>query len=294
MENSIEIPNYRVLIPNCTFGKKGEMVPHPLFEKYSPTTEIIQLTKYSIATKEEVIDLVQKSMRNFNPEVSNEEYSRKNRSIPFSMFIKELPPEEIKKIAEGDKKAMSHLDSHYSNGIYQPGKTYIQIMSGRIMDEVLDSLNEDILKRGDVAYAGIINSLGTNETYIRLRLDEKDALPDKLEIEYLLDRGVKDCDVFGMNGKFKEYQDFANQMRMIWNVLSSPEKIRMIRDDSKLSLETEAVDVIKGTARCFLEKKMMEGSVGGLAGVLDNILGSHSHKIEKRSRKRNDGHCSLN
>ncbi len=280
MTNTIEIPTYEALIPNSTYGRKTEPVRNPVSEEMAPATQILQLSRYVIPCEDEIINLIQSAARDFTTRSTAWENQTSQEEIPLTEFIKMIPLDEVKRISEGSKDALSHLRSHCTKGTYQTGRTYLQFNNGVIPNEVLDPLKEIIRENGAIHYREIVSRIGINEWYLSVRLNNKDGFPNKLELEYLLDRGVRDCDVFRVNGDYGNYQTAANQLRSLYDILNSPTNIRKITDYSDYFLKSKAATTIKEVATCLIARNAISNLAGSLMGM----------PTEPRTRGINFGH----
>ena len=90
-------------------------------------------------------------------------------------------------------------------------------------------------------------------------------------MEYLLDRGVRESDVFSTRGDFGKYKTLANQVRLFYNALNSPEIIEKIKDRSYQFLEHGAVSTVRRTAKFIAERNKIsrpEKEIGQALGAL--------------------------
>lgn len=293
---NIEIPTYRIFVPNSTFAKEAKPFRHPIFKTDVPATQIMQITRYSIPTENEVIDLIQTVARDFNSFSTTEKYSEERGEIPISEFMRMLPEDERDRIAKGEKDALFHLREHYSQGTYQSGQTYIQITNGVVPNEILDSAIGFFDEKGATAYKCLIDKMRIKNWNLRMRLKGKDVLPNKLEMEYLLDRGVRNCDVFRINGNYGDYQNAAEQIRLLYNVLNSPQEVRKIEDGSEMFLKTRAANTIEEVVLCFSGRKTISGLFEGLGEIISPTMEGQSGSEQEQEPRVNFpyGDYSLN
>ena len=258
----IELPTYKVILPNEVFGKRAKPLNHPATGEL-PATLVTKLTKFKTPTQDEVIELIKT-------------VARKGGS-----FSEILPPSLIKRIAKGDEEALQHLKSHYPDSNLIPGKVYVETRNGIVPNMVLDSARDLFKEVGSKIYERAIEKTGAQEWNLRIKLQNNGAFPDSLELEYLLSRGVKDSDVFSAQGDFNEYETIANQIRLLYKALYSPEIITQMKDSSYQFLEQRAASTIKETARCIASKKF----IGSLGEVLEKIIGGIKEDEKDKSRK---------
>lgn len=269
MGKSIQIPGYKVLIPNSTWSKKTEPITRPGTEEKFPATRIMNLMRYTIPTEDKVIDLIQQAARDFN---SNPDKYNISGEVSLLEYMKRLPSCEIERIAEGAENSIEHLKEHYPDKNYQSGRVYLQVSNGDMADEVLKKAEGLIKKVGSTIYPYLIIRAGVNDWYLTIRLNEKETLPDRLEMDYLIDRGVKNCDVFRIMGNYGDYQNAANQVRLLYNSLFSSDIVRKINDQSDHFLRSKAALTINETAKC-ISRGMMSPSLGGLVESLKQGIG---------------------
>jgi|SRR3989344_2059199 len=286
----INLPPYKTILPNEVFGRKAEPLVDIMVGEV-PTTLVARLTRFKIPTEDEIIDLIVKYARETDIHSLGNEGSEDD--LAKTHFMRLLPVPEIIDIAKKDKDSLQHLRRHYSKSDLWSGRSYIGVLSGTVPNRVLDAAKE-LLEKDSEVYEKAIRQAGACEWNLTVRLEENGALPNSLELEYLLNRGVRESDVFSAHGDFKNYQTVANQVRLIYGALNSPKIITGITDRSYQFLEESAEKTIKETAQCIASKDVM----GGLAGIIGQILGSmgveEQEEQREPQRKSRGGDCSLN
>jgi hypothetical protein len=283
----IELPSYRIIVSNEVFGKKAEPLNHPLMGDV-PATQIARLTRFRIPTKEEVIDFIRTSAKGIDAYSLGKD--KPSDSDPKTVyFLKSLPASEVKDISRGNQDSLKHLGNHYPESNLQEGRIYLGSFNGIVPNLVLDSARELMKQEGTEVYDRAIERTGSKEWNLRIRLLANGAFPDKLELEYLLDRGVRDSDVFSAQGDFGDYQTVVNQIRVFYNVLQSPEIIAQIGDTSYHFLEQRAASTVRETAECIAARN----SIGGLAGMLGQFFGDLKNQADQPKPKKPSGDCGF-
>ena len=264
MSNSIQIPTYKTLIPNSTYSRRAGSICFQTIEDEIQATKILQLVRYTAPSEDEVVNLIQSVARNGHTSSSPEK-------LQLEEFLKMLPLDKIEGIQYGLKETLTHLKGHCPKGDYQIGKTYLQVDNGTIPNQILEHASDVIKEKGEMAYRGVVAHLGIEQWDIRIRLDGKDSLPKSLELEYLLDRGVKDCDVFKIKGDYGNYQNAVNQIRLLSNVLNSPADVRKIADKSDMFLISKAAITLKDTAKCLFAGNAIKSFTEGLKEAIESL-----------------------
>ncbi len=260
----IKLPGYRTIVPNEIYGKSAGFLCHPEKGKV-PTTKTITFSKFRAPTQDEVIDFIRiiaKGIDLFS--LKKDEPSKKDPEIIY--FLKSLPQLLVKDISKGDKNGLNFLRNHYPVHELQDGRVYLNALNIVVPNPALDYAKKLVSKEGTIDYYSAIMKNSVREWYLRIRLLEDGKFPDSSELEYLIDRGVKNSDVFSAMGDFKDYQNIANQIRLFNNVFGSTELISQILDTSSRSLEIIASSTVKETAEYIREMskriKQFLGEIG--------------------------------
>ena len=275
----IELPTYRAIVPNEVFGRRAKPLKRPLVGGKAKATQIATISKSRIPEREEAIDLVRRSAKGIDL-VALGKSKPTEEEIKETYFLRLLPVPEIKGIAEGDKEIIEHLKKHYKDGKLQNGRDYILFANGIVPDEFLDSVPERLRKEGVGVYNYLIDKAGREEWYLKIRLLENGAFPDILELDYLLDRGVKDSDVFSVAGNFGDYQNVTNQIRLLYRALNSLEFMSQVKDTSFQVLGNMASSMMQETVKCILGRDLITGVMGGLEGMIKQAVEEFSEKQE--------------
>jgi hypothetical protein len=239
MTGSIEIPGYETLIPNSTWGRRAKPIIN-----CSETTQILQLARYTIPTKEEILRFIQYNAEQYTSlgEGGNAD------EIPLLSFLEQLPFTEILRINGNQKGIMGRLGSHYPRNEFQEGRAYLQFSSGIMPDNVLEEYRGPIEERGALIYSILLDQEGFQSGHFNIRLNGKNTLPGQLEIEALLENGG-DLDVLTIGGVYDSIQTVKDWIEFLYSVLDRREKITMVNDNSQDFLETRAAVLLSRTAR---------------------------------------------
>lgn len=261
---NIILPTYRSIVENEIFGRKATPMQHPEDGKIA-MTQILMLTRSRIPTKDEVINYIEKT--------ANSDHS--------SYLLKFLPASEIQQIAKGDKERIEHLKNHYVHIDLQEGRSYLRLFNGIIPNKKLNSAKRSLKEKHD-EYANAIVG-GTEKNWIlRIRLLDDGKLPDKLELEYLLARGVRDSDVLSAKGDFGCYQNIANQVMLLRDTFDSSEAVAQIKDISDILLNQQVTLALMETSKCLATRDV----INGLDGLMKEISKElKEKKSEDRTKK---------
>jgi len=258
MENSIEIPGYKVLVPNNTWGRKTRPVSHPIFGGKYPATEVLQIIRYTNPSNQEIISLIKARAKEYNPLSFLEEELRKAKEkeyIGISNFFEMLPEKEIGDIAKENKKTIKHLEEHILEDDCPAGTTYLTIISGRVPNEVLDIREKErhlVIAR----YISLITQLGNDVWQTKIRLNDKDKLPKESEISQLINETVYSPNTLFIKGDKKSYDIVSDAIKSLYPILSN--QLIKIQDDYNVILATKAVVAIRETAKCLEMKKSLK------------------------------------
>ncbi len=284
---NIELPTYRTILPNCVYGKKAEPLYHRNGGRVS-ATEVAKLSRYKIPLRDRVIDFIRTSAENIEPCFLGKGEPLRTDSETVS-FLKFLPKQYVKDLIKGDKNILEHLKVHYPKSNLQEARHYIEVFNGVVPNEFLDEVRKLRDRERSIAYERAIERVGVGEWNLKVRLLENSSFPDRLELEYLLNKGVRDCDIFSVCGDCEDYKDVANKLRLLYNILNSPELISQIEDSSCQFLEQRADSTVRGTVECITTKKISEGLmgiVGGLIGSLGNLSSQNSKQDREKDKSR--------
>ncbi|MFC1682303.1 hypothetical protein ACFL0X_01660 [Nanoarchaeota archaeon] len=256
----LEIPTYNTIVPNCTFGRPTDKIKHPINGNYYSATQIMCVERTSIPTKEDVIELIKYKAKYIGQLLEFIGCPQEGEDLTPGL-IRKLLEEEREGIVNCREGTISHLKSHCSLGDYQTGQTYLRITNGVLPDELL--LPSFLLdEKSATDYTDLIVKAGKDGWHLGIRLEDEYILPDKLEMDYLLDRKVRDCDVFNVCGEYRDYRNVVNQVGLLYNALNSPQIVGQIRDSSQQFLKSTAIDTIRTFALCGIRRKIEKS--GGL------------------------------
>jgi len=268
----IELPTYRTIVPSEVFGKKTNVLSD-LFRnlKGKPAvTQVTGLKRFKVPTQKETIDFIRTSAGNIDYSPEGRKPSEDDSRTIYS--LKSLTDLEIRDIAKGNKDSLEHLERHIPDVSLREGEFYLETFNGIVPNLVLDSAEELASEEGTEIYERAIKKMGVNDWNLRIKLLEDGGLPDILELEYLMDRGVRDSDVFSVQGDFRDYQIVTEQIRLLYSVLGSATGlVSQVKNKSYNFLEDRAAITIRECSRCISGKDVIE-SIGGLAGIIELVL----------------------
>jgi hypothetical protein len=267
---SIGIPTYKTIIPNEVFGRKGDGLKRSLVGNV-PSTEVLLVQRYRIPRRDDVSNFIAKKAGEIALIKERGESSGRGVLLLLERFSKP----EIEKIASRDEKSLEGLMTHYPESDFEEGRWYIEAHNGMILDGMLNSMNGLYDALGLEIYERAIEDLNRHDWKIRVRLSSEGLFPDSLEMEYLLDRGVRDCDVFSIRGNFRDYGDVASHARILYRAFNDKKIIEMLRDNSHELLDEKASHtLVRATGYADLSRAFEDSAEGGCAPVFDRLMGN--------------------
>ena len=249
----IELPTYTVIRPNELFGKNSDM--HHTLKIPVKLSDVLFLKRFKMPSQEEVIRFIQESARDFdtNPFGKIELGNQK----PLTAYLDSLSTDVVKNISNGHVESLDSLREHSPESILQRGEVYLEASNILIPSHELNLFPKE----------GSVINLPSNWS-IKFKLLKGGKLPDRAELDYLVDRGVKDSDVFIVQGNFGDYERVANQIRILSGALGSSESIAQVKDYSPHFLEEEA----SLTVGRFLQGTSITDAIGGLSSIVQQIV----------------------
>lgn len=250
---NIELPGYDVIRPNEVFGRKAKSSNN--LEIPFELSELLSLKIYSVPTQEDVINFIQEAAREF--EASSFEKGDLSNQNSLDTYFSSFPAEEVKEIAEGQKDILDHLKEHSLGTPLERGETYLEANNILVPSQELKLFSKE----------ESVNNVPYNWS-LRFRLLEDGKLPDRLELDYLMERGVKDSDVFSVQGNFEAYEVVTNQIRMLSTALNSPHELAKIKNHTGAFLNEEASANLGMVVQCISATDV----VGGLGEILQQAF----------------------
>ena len=267
---NIKLPGYRSIIPNEVFGRKASPLEDEVGKEF-PATRLARITRFKIPNQDEVSNFIISNAKAIS-HASHEEYPETSSFI--ARCLRSFPNSIIEDIAKKKEEVLEHLMAHSLDCKLLSGRYYIEAASGIVPNQ---SLNDtELLEKGSEFYEKAIEK-DPRRGVLRFRLQENGALPEISELEYLLDRGVRDSDVFFTGGKaFEDYQTVIDQTKLLYKALRSPEIINQIKDSSHIILEYHANLEVMETARCIADniadKLVKQSGYKGIAGEITQLF----------------------
>jgi len=262
MTNRIEIAGYEGLIPNSVYGKDGGKIKTNLGDV--DASHLVLLRVFTASTKKAVLDFIQTTAQEIRAAYPGEKPEPDEDDSRVEHVLKHFPEFQRKKIAAGKEKIMKHLEYHLeSSRFFQPGNTYLEATNSFVPKALLDDVSDE----GISDYQGLINKDGDRAWRLRVRLSGR-ALPERSEIEALVEKGARDTDIFQADGEYSSYADVRGQLALFDNILT-PEKIAEIPNSSEEYVEGRAFSTLVGLMACERAK-----SIGGLlSNSMQGIIG---------------------
>jgi len=273
----IELPGYKSIVPNEVYGKSVASFkhPNPIIGK-TRAAYLIRLVRYKTPSNEDIIEFIRKSGKEIGQSplpLSLEELSDpSDNGHDTSSLLRQLPPNELNEIAKGNPKSIKHLKDHIPKDNTRPGIEYVEIAYGYFPPELLVTSNELMEREGIESYRKRVDSMRTKGWILRMKLAENGSLPCLSELEYLVQRGVRDSDVLLATGEYGDYEIVADQVKLIHAALCYPETIHQLMDSSHVILKRKAAFIITGLSMCLACKDKSNGLPGLIGGILNGSL----------------------
>jgi len=259
MEN-ISIRGYDIILPNSTWGKKGEPIrkfsasKESVFVSEAPTTEFYQISRYTMPFREETIARLQERAKKFLSEESSE----------VSHIFAGYAANQIKEIADGNGAVFNHVLEHISeNEVGVPRHKYIHLMRGVVLDELLKNGESFLKTAGHDGYEIVIGCRGYNKKCMTISL-EKDELPLISKMEYLLQEGVKECNSFAVSGNFKDVDEIHEEFKRLYAVLNYGKNIEKLWDRKEAFIESSICIALEDSLNCLSKKGIVVIGKGGI------------------------------
>ncbi len=220
---NITLPGYESILDNSVFGKPVHGLPHPGTGEIEGGKRIICLTRFRVPTEEELRGNMRKLMLESILDISDHELN-KCIELSFNHYKRELQEEGI---------YVEALSGLLPERILDIMDRYLKLLTGPLPKEILDIVDrvpENRIIAGDYKTAVKEASI---QQIIRIRI-EKDIMPTKKELEYLLERGVRESDVLSISiqGEARGYETAADLARLVNGALQSPKLITLLEDTS--------------------------------------------------------------
>ena len=251
MSIEIKMPGYKTLISGSTYGRKAEDFAISISGRALPTMELFQVSTHRIPLQAEILADIQCKSREFNHLSSQNPDSQSDRDLIKEVF-ESFSKENLRRIQEGDKMMSSHLEKHVPCELNDlAGVVYFNAAGGIVPSLILDKLMEQIKRGGHLAYTDIIEDFGEKDWYFKTVLNNN-SFPDRSEMDYLLDREVRECRLFRADGEYGSYRRLASYVRLLYNTFDSPEKINEVKDFSRAFLSNTSIVTLHRAAKCPL------------------------------------------
>src|SRR3989338_8412569 len=285
--NFIEIPGYKVLVPNNVWYRETD-IEMPLGGIKIPAVQLIKLEKYDIFTNEQILDFIKTSARK---KLSYRTKGIKEPEETGSSFLRSLEglkPRELERIARSEPKIIAEISGNIPDTGHIPG-TYLDFRNGFLPMCILrNSANIPDSDKG-IFYELKLDNHGLKTWKIALMLDGKDSIPEKKKIEVLLESCVTNSKVLTILGEIK-YDEAIKQIQFLYSSLN-PRIIRTLSDISRHILINRASYSLK--QREENQKKQLynplEEIAKGIAGIIGIEIETISpNKNEQEEQKAED------
>ncbi len=228
MADAIQIPGYEEVIPNRIYVSDIKDVGLAMGR------HLFQFVRHGIPSNDQVLEEAKRQAERWLPALPPEEVS----GIHF-----------LSNLINGDETAIEHFENHYNpEKIYRVGHNYLEFSSSRIGPMHFNQLKAQFEATPQESYLELIQQIGEFPYLGTIRLEDG-GLPKREELESLLKQGVRDSDVYRLDGKFTlgtVFRDFD----LLKLGLCTPHTVNLVQDNSDSYLEGVADHTLGYTLEC--------------------------------------------
>ncbi len=265
----IELPGYKVIVPNQAYEQVTTLPQRYIAEAQAHGLSgdahlLVTLDKCTFPRKEEVVTFVQQTAQEM---VSGQKTLRGMDDRTINALLS-FSGEARRKLADGDKKFMTHLMAdHYEGDELREGMSYVELVASYFTEGMVNKvkgLTEQFAAalprrfpgispenaRG-MAYCALTRS-GFQRFAFTVRLQEG-VLPAMEKLEHLLIEGVRDAPVLSINcdRTVEAYARTASLVRILSSALAAPESMYQLRDTSLSAVDVLAAHALKEGRDCL-------------------------------------------
>ncbi len=246
---NITLRGYKSIVENEVFKGHAHPIRNPETKKKTgEDIEVVYISKFRVPTEKEVIECLGKNIR--------KAHSRRDK------------PKFSTRDLEG---CVNSIMKHYKSEL-QEGRIYVEALRKLFPPAVLKLLNEARENKRIILYNRTIERLNIEKQRIRIRLC-RGVMPKRKELEYLLERGVRESDILSMQGQgdVGEYKTLADLARLVNDALQSTELITKLRDASDYYKEKKADETVEKFNNTHKLEELEEISRHLLLGMVEGI-----------------------
>lgn len=253
MPKSIEIPDYKILVPNSVWAKElGTIVWPNSFQ--APGIKMLRICKYRAPEEQEVMDLIQRIDIEYNSKKESSE--RPAEESILSKLMHQFPAREIENIAAGNAESLAHLKKHYASlcsalRIKAKGEHYLQMGHATIPSEALRLAEDRTEKLETKVCESLMKEFGTDCLLIRMMFKAVNILPSNAKINYLLENDVVRSDAFNVSPQKSDYNTVVSAISLLYSTLKSAKKVSQVYDKSERFKTDLAATTMNQTALCI-------------------------------------------
>ena len=289
--DDIQIPGHECLVSNLFFLASGKKLKDSKGVE-RPASEVLRVTKFVSSGEEEVISFIIENSKKFYYDLDAQDPGEVNY-LTLEAF-KRFPREDIERIMNEEKETLDHLRGHYDRERLKEGVPYVVVLRCIVHDEILDQARSLELEEGVRIYDKAIWTFGHKKSDIIIALNENMALPAKDDVEYLLQREVRDSNVFSLGGNLWRYESFAKTVRAVYDALSADRALNLLEDISSQVLDGKSARTIRSTARCIEATAIVESLEKTLGSVTEQLKNAKPEDIDEETNSRGYDDCYLN
>jgi hypothetical protein len=286
MTDNINVTGYRTLETNRFWMKPAEPVNVGYGGEPVETARIYQLTRLHAPSSAEVMALIKHEVLQYDGHSTKASGSEKKEllEMPLSEYFNLFEPRVMEAIALGKEKYLKHIEKHIPEVEYDSGKMYLNMVQGLVPLKWVPQSQELAAQQGPHVYEHLLSKAGHKKWSLKIVLSPTLDLPDRLEMEYLLARGVRDCDVFRADGHYDQYAQVADNIRLLYSVLPTAEHMKRIFDSSDRLVLLAAIDALRTTATCLKTQDAVDQLVEGLGDIIDKTISGLDADCDSQSR----------
>ena len=256
MANSIQIPGYKVAIPNMWWRKdlRGGQQSMSVF---------LRMVKYAVPEKEQIVLCVKERAAGADYEKLRKIAMNEVLKTPVESALSVMPQEIFEEFKGGNPKMYGHLERHIDYGVEQPGRTYLDMDRWAVPTAVFEMAREfpdRTLPTEDDKFTSMMHKYGEKESDFLMLLEGHARLPEMERMKSLLEAQVKFSRKFSTNCDFDDYEALAREVRGIYEALGAT-GINGVHDISDVYLQVRGLGAVSNTWECMQKQMLVKGLV---------------------------------
>lgn len=226
--DTLEIPGYRTLVPNCVYSRpKAVSDDENPFLGRPPVSELVVLNRRISPRTEDVLDVIVATAERIPSFELGEAPSQSERMILGG--FDGLPRIVGEAIAKRDEGVLHRLRRHRRGALVE-GNRYLSCFLGLIPNDQIDVFEGSIYNgRRDIVYHSCADSTGWE---LVLKLREDWGLVGFEEMRRAFDIRAYHCDQLKVFNRMPNYSDVIGRVRFVYGLFNNRD-LSIVYDDSE-------------------------------------------------------------